>query len=120
MVRAQRSPLPLVPQYGLKRVADMVRQGIVGYTLGDVIEHSFTLLKPAERILYKRLSVFAGGWDWAAMTAVCATSKHPAWSLLKSYTRLLNAYLITAAEDEGRWRMKNVIREDANTRLGPT
>ncbi len=40
-------------------------------TLRATLEWSFGLLSEAERVLFRRLAVFAGGWDLEAAEAVC-------------------------------------------------
>src|SRR5262249_54969316 len=43
-------------------------------TLQALIDWSYELLSPAEQALFRRLSVFAGGWTLEAAEAVCGDS----------------------------------------------
>ena len=41
-------------------------------TLRAVVDWSWDLLEPAERVLFRRLAVFRGGWTLEAVEAICA------------------------------------------------
>src|SRR5207247_3695684 len=64
------APLPLhdaLPISGGSRTA-LPRQ----QTLRAAVEWSHHLLTPAEQVLFRRLSVFAGGWTLESAERVCA------------------------------------------------
>ena len=59
-------------------------------TLKAMIDWSYDLLSPKERLLLQRLSVFAGGWTLEAAEAVCADEvdepallRRSSWALLR-------------------------------------
>ena len=62
-------------------------------TLRATIEWSHDLLDEPERVLFRRLSVFAGGWTLEAANAVCAEPDHPILGLLAG---LIHKSLVTA------------------------
>jgi predicted ATPase/DNA-binding CsgD family transcriptional regulator len=75
-------------------------------SLRAVIGWSHDLLDPAERVLFRRLSVFAGGFDLAAAGA---TNPHlPPAELADVLGRLVDKSLV--ARGAGRWRMLETVR----------
>jgi predicted ATPase/DNA-binding SARP family transcriptional activator len=83
-------------------------------TLRDTIAWSHDLLSPEEQALFRRLSVFAGGFTVEAAEAVCAEAS--VFDLLAS---LVGQSLIVPGEDEGEswFRMLETIREFGRDRL---
>lgn len=73
-------------------------------SLRMVIGWSYDLLDPAERALFRRLSVFAGGFDLAAVTA---TNPEPA--AIDVLGRLVDKSLVIRLPG-GRWRMLETVR----------
>ncbi|HEV8403496.1 MAG TPA: LuxR C-terminal-related transcriptional regulator [Candidatus Limnocylindrales bacterium] len=62
--------------------SDLLRSATVAtpsrqQTLEDALEWSHQLLRPDEQALFRRLSVFAGGWTVEAAEAVCAVDGDP-------------------------------------------
>ncbi|MFG2296549.1 BTAD domain-containing putative transcriptional regulator [Streptomyces sp. NPDC048603] len=101
-------------------------------TLRAVVDWSWDLLDGAERTVLRRLSVFAGGCDLAAVEAVCGDDAQAAVSLLgvadaaavADVTGLLGALvdksLVTAApgpDGEMRYRLLETVAEYAAERL---
>jgi len=87
-------------------------------TLRATIDWSHELLAPAERVLFRRLSVFRGGGALEAIEAVCAQGLDP--SALNVLAALLDKSLILQQEDdEGNVRisMLETIREYAQEKL---
>jgi predicted ATPase/class 3 adenylate cyclase len=93
-------------------------------TLRGAIEWSYDLLVAAERLLFERLSVFAGGWTIEAADAVCNPADELELETLDGLGSLLDESLILALptgerdDDERRFGMLQVIREFAGERLG--
>ena len=79
-------------------------------TLRNLIAWSYDLLRPAEQALFRRLAVFDGGWDLAAMEA---TAVHDAPGLLY---RLVDTSL-ASVDEAGRYAMLDTIRDYARARL---
>ncbi|MCA1842441.1 MAG: LuxR family transcriptional regulator, partial [Actinobacteria bacterium] len=90
-------------------------------TLEASVEWSHDLLSDAERILFRRLSVFAGGFDLDAAEAVCTDAggpqRHEVLDLLDS----LAAKSLVVVEDGNagvsRYRLLETIRHFANLQL---
>lgn len=84
-------------------------------TLKALIDWSYELLAEEERALFRALSVFAGGWTFAAAEAICEQD------VLEGLTNLVNKSLVLAEEDEQeharRFRFLETIRQYASDRL---
>ena len=82
-------------------------------TLRAMVEWSYGLLSPRERLLWARLSVFAGDFDLAAAEAVCADADLPAADLIDLLTGLVDKSLLMGERRGGRMRywMLETIRE---------
>jgi predicted ATPase/class 3 adenylate cyclase len=104
-------------------------------TLRALIDWSHDLLPEAERVLLRRLSVFAGGWTLEAAEGVCADKEeggriedeifspsssilHPS-DILDLLVQLVNKSVVTTDEraDEMRNRMLETIRQYAQEKL---
>jgi predicted ATPase len=86
-------------------------------TLRATIEWSYDLLGPSEKLLFRRLSVFSGGWDLEACERVCGDA---AGGVLNSLTDLVNKSLVLAERRPGlppRFRTLETIYEYACERL---
>jgi non-specific serine/threonine protein kinase len=88
-------------------------------TLRAAIEWSHSLLSEAERILFRRLAVFAGGWAFEAAEQVCAGDGLDAIDVLDALSHLVDKSLVTTVTREGetRYRMLETIREYAFVKL---
>jgi predicted ATPase/DNA-binding NarL/FixJ family response regulator len=86
-------------------------------TLRAAIQWSYDLLSEPEPILFRRLSVFAGGWAVDAAEAVCADGAEV--NVLDLLTRLVNKSLVLVEERESdtRYRMLETIRQYAQEKL---
>lgn len=91
-------------------------------TMRDAIEWSYKLLSADEKRLFRRLSVFAGGFRFEAAEAICANNE-PAEErneVLDIVTSLVDKSLLVAKEQsdgEMRFRMLGVVREYARESL---
>jgi predicted ATPase len=88
-------------------------------TLRATIEWSHELLSHAERLLFRRLSVFAGGWTLAASESICAGEDLNASDVLDVLSSLVDKSLVMAEPGTGetRYRMLETIREFAHEQL---
>ncbi|MFO1303256.1 MAG: tetratricopeptide repeat protein [Burkholderiales bacterium] len=86
-------------------------------TLRALIDWSYDLLDATERILFARLSVFAGGWTLAAAERVGADDKVAPGLVLDLLAALSQKSLVAPIEDQSRFRMLETIREYARGRL---
>ena len=89
-------------------------------TLRATIDWSYDLLDSLERLLFRRLSVFVGGWTLEAAEAVGAGERIDASNVLDLLARLVDKSLVLAEEqpDGGRrYRMLETLREYARERL---
>jgi len=84
-------------------------------TLRDAIGWSYDLCTPAERALWARLSVFAGGFSVEAAEEVCAGGELRAGQIFDTVIRLVDKSVITrddaSAGQPTRYKMLDTIRE---------
>jgi predicted ATPase/DNA-binding SARP family transcriptional activator len=88
-------------------------------TLRATIDWSHELLAEPERILFRRLSVFAGGFTLTAAEAVCGQSL-PAGDILDLLSRLVGKSLVVVdapGDGETRYRLLETIRQYALEKL---
>ena len=89
-------------------------------TLRATIDWSHDLLSEAERVLLRRLSVFAGGWRLEAAESACEGEGIEKREILDLLTHLVNKSLILAERQQGqetRYRMLETIRQYAQEKL---
>jgi predicted ATPase len=88
-------------------------------TLRSAIDWSYDLLNDSERVLLRRLSVFAGGWTLEAAEAVCAGDGIQSADVLDLMTRLVDKSLVVPDETaaEPRYRMLETIRQYGREKL---
>lgn len=88
-------------------------------TLRAVVDWSWDLLDPAERILLRRLAVFAGGWTLEAVEEVCSGDGIDAADAAALLGSLVDKSLVLAdlTDDGARYRMLETIAEYAAERL---
>jgi predicted ATPase/DNA-binding SARP family transcriptional activator len=122
----------LTPEEMERRLSDRFRVLTTGdraalprqQTLRALIDWSYGLLTEKERLLLRRLSVFAGGWTLDAAERVCGEEEPregggsiDAWEVLDLLTSLVDKSLAVfdaaGAEEngEGRYRLLESIRE---------
>lgn len=92
-------------------------------TLRATVEWSYGLLSASERLLFQRLSVFAGGWTIETAEQVCASVWNgdlEATDVMDALARLVDKSLLTTEPSQGetRYRMLETIREYAREKLG--
>ncbi len=103
-------------------------------TLRALIDWSYALLSEAERVLLRRLSVFAGGWNLEAAEAVATGDPLKAWDVLDLHTALVEKSLAVYEEREavgragyppqggggvgpGRYRLLESVRQYGREKL---
>jgi predicted ATPase/DNA-binding SARP family transcriptional activator len=82
------------------------------HTLGGVVDWSHELCTPGERLLWARLSVFAGAFDLEAAEAVCAGGGIARDEVMDLLAGLVNKSIVMAGDTGGRtrYRMLETIR----------
>ena len=88
-------------------------------TLRSLIDWSHELLSEPERVLWRRLSQFAGGWTLAAAEAVCGAPPVLRDDVLELLTHLVAKSLVVldTQSDEPRYRLLETIREYGREKL---
>jgi len=80
--------------------------------LRAAVDWSHDLLGPEERVLWRRLSVFAGGFGLAAAEAVCSGAGLEREQVVDLIGRLVDASILAMAQGgrHGRYRMLETVR----------
>jgi len=88
-------------------------------TLRSLIDWSYNLLSEPERAMYRRLSLFAGGWTLEAAEAVCVGDGVGISDALELLTHLVEKSLVVADAQatRPRYRMLETIRQYAREKL---
>jgi predicted ATPase/DNA-binding CsgD family transcriptional regulator len=88
-------------------------------TLRATMDWSYSLLSEQERILFRRLSVFAGGFTLEAAEAVCSDEWIAESEILDILSRLVDKSLVMVEEREGeaRYRLLETILQYSQERL---
>jgi non-specific serine/threonine protein kinase len=81
-------------------------------TLDAVVTSTFNLCSPAEKLLWSRLSVFAGTFDLAAVEAVCGAPPLDTPELLEAFLQLVDRSVVTVdvSGSSSRYRMLRIAR----------
>jgi predicted ATPase/DNA-binding NarL/FixJ family response regulator len=88
-------------------------------TLQATVDWSYALLSEAERMVLRRLAVFAGGWTLEAAEAVAAGQAISAGAVLDLLAALVDKSLVAGEHHRGsmRHRLLETIRQYARERL---
>jgi predicted ATPase/DNA-binding XRE family transcriptional regulator len=92
-------------------------------TLRATVDWSYDLLSEAERALFRRLSVFAGGWTLEAAEAVCVESDVSSDDVLGLLLQLVDKSLVQTDETADGWtryRLLETLRQYGLERLAAT
>lgn len=89
-------------------------------TLRASVDWSHALLTASERILFRRLAVFLGGFDIAAAQAVTGFDEVEHYQVLDQLTLLVDKSLVVADDRRGRtrYRLLETVRQYALEKLG--
>jgi non-specific serine/threonine protein kinase len=82
-------------------------------TLHATMDWSHELLPDEERVLFRRLSVFAGGFSLEAAESVCAGEELARNEVLELLSHLVDKSLVVASERDGeaRYRLLETVRQ---------
>lgn len=86
-------------------------------TLRATIEWSHDLLSVKERTLFRRLSVFSGGWTLDAATSVCSAAPLDEEEILDTLSGLIDRSLVAFDPEQERYSMLETLREFASEAL---
>ncbi len=89
-------------------------------SLSASVDWSHALLTEPERVLFRRLSAFMGGFDLAAAQDVCSGDPLPHHQILDQLTLLVDKSLVVAESVRGRtrYRLLETVRQYAMEKLG--
>ena len=89
-------------------------------TLRASVDWSHALLTEPERVLFRRLAVFLGGFDLDAAQAVAGTTEVERYQVLDQLTLLVDKSLVVAENTSGRtrYRLLETVRQYALEKLG--
>ena len=89
-------------------------------TLRASVDWSHALLTEPERVLFRRLAVFFGGFDLDAAQAVAGTTEVQRYQVLDQLTLLVDKSLVVAENTSGRtrYRLLETVRQYALEKLG--
>lgn len=89
-------------------------------TLRASVDWSHNLLTESERVLFRRLAVFLGGFDLDAAQAVAGTSEVERFQVLDQISLLVDKSLVVAESASGptRYRLLETVRQYALEKLG--
>jgi predicted ATPase/class 3 adenylate cyclase/DNA-binding CsgD family transcriptional regulator len=87
-------------------------------TLLASVEWSYALLTDEERVLFRRLAVFAGGFDLGAAESVCAGEGLNVFQILDLVTALVDKSIVVAGDGlHVRYHLLETLREFGTERL---
>jgi predicted ATPase len=117
------TPLELLSK--LEHRFDVLRGGVRELperqqTLRGAIDWSYELLNDSTKKLFRRLSVFVGGWTLDAAEAVCNVDNEPGFDVMDEMETLVDNSLLSQTQDadgQTRFGMLETIWEYANERL---
>ncbi len=86
-------------------------------SLRATVEWSDALLGEEERCLLRRMAVFAGGFDLAAIKEICATDGQMSAQITDLTARLVEKSLLLKQSDSGLYQLLETIRQYAAEQL---
>jgi predicted ATPase len=89
-------------------------------SLRATVEWSDALLTDDERLLLRRMAVFAGGFDLTAINAVCASAGKTAAQIADLTARLVEKSLLLKQADSGMYQLLETIRQYSAEQLALT
>jgi predicted ATPase/DNA-binding winged helix-turn-helix (wHTH) protein len=92
-------------------------------TLAAAFDWSYNLLSPQERLLFGRVSVFAGSFALAAVESICAGDGLDSADVLDLLARLVDHSLVKVvtgpSAEQTRYRLLHTVRQYAREKLPP-
>jgi predicted ATPase/class 3 adenylate cyclase len=85
-------------------------------TLRALIDWSYDLLTDSEKMLFRRVSVFNGGFTLEAATEVCSDDELDEWAILDHVSSLVDKSLVGSSQSSARFYMLESVREYARGR----
>lgn len=89
-------------------------------TLKALIDWSYDLLNQEERILWKRLSVFTGGWTLEAAEEICSDNKIKNSEIVDLLSQLIEKSIVIFDEINNRYKMLMTIKQYGEEKLNLT
>jgi len=91
-------------------------------TLRASVDWSHALLTEPERVLFRRLAVFAAGFDLQAAQSICAGNAVESYQLIDQLGLLVDKSLVAADDTAAgmRYRLLETVRQYAQEKLGET
>jgi len=88
-------------------------------TLRSMIDWSYDLLSDSERLLLRRLAVFAGGWTLEIAEQVCSDEEIDEYGILDLLGKLVDKSLVAVVQNQfgARYRILETIRQYAGEKL---
>jgi predicted ATPase/DNA-binding CsgD family transcriptional regulator len=88
-------------------------------TLRAAVDWSYALLTESERVLLRRLAIFAGGWTLEAAEAVCAGDDLAPEDIIELLVQLVNKSLVLVEDHGGeqRYRLLETLRQYGGEKL---
>lgn len=88
-------------------------------TLRSMIDWSYDLLSDSEKLLLRRLAVFAGGWTLELAEQVCSDDKIAQYEILDMLSKLVDKSLVAVIQNQfgARYRILETIRQYAREKL---
>jgi predicted ATPase/DNA-binding SARP family transcriptional activator len=88
-------------------------------TLRATVDWSYELCEPAERLLWRRISVFAGSFDLPAVENICTDEDAPVDTVLDVIAGLVDKSVLVRVENVGaaRYRLLETLRQYGHERL---
>lgn len=86
-------------------------------TLRALIDWSYDLLSEKEKILWRRLSVFAGGWTLEAVEEVCSDEKMEKEEVLELLHQLTEKSIIVFEKEKERYRILKTLKQYGEVKL---
>jgi predicted ATPase/class 3 adenylate cyclase len=88
-------------------------------TMRALIDWSYDLLTDQERQMFRRLSVFVGGWTLEAAATVCSDDDLAEWDVIELLGSLVDKSLVVVeiSADDQRYRMLESTRQYAREKL---
>ncbi|MBK8550390.1 MAG: adenylate/guanylate cyclase domain-containing protein [Ignavibacteria bacterium] len=89
-------------------------------TLRALIDWSYDLLTEEEKVLWRRLSVFSGGWTLEAAEEICSDDNFKKGEILDLLSQLADKSIIIFDEENNRYRILETLKQYGEDKLNKT